>query len=162
MRHNGFMLATLLETSTIVAKVFGCLLTADFFAGLLHWAEDTWLAPGKSAFHDKHLVEPNIIHHRRPGAIRDGTYWQTNIVCISLSSAAALICAIAGVHNWEVYLTLLIASQSNQIHAWGHTGNPPAIVGVLQRLGIFQTASHHAVHHRRPYGVRFCTTTNWT
>jgi len=155
------MLNTLIETAAVVAKAFGCLLTADFIAGVLHWGEDTWLAPGTSAFLDRHLVEPNIEHHRRPGAIRDGTYWETNSVCIILAVAVALSCALAGVACWEVYLTLLIASQSNQIHAWGHTANPPAIVAAFARIGIVQTASYHAVHHKRPYGVRYCTTTNY-
>jgi len=44
---------------------------------------------------------------------------------------------------------------------WGHCANPPRPVRWLQRLGVLQPAAHHAVHHRRPYGVRYCTTTTF-
>ena len=55
---------------------------------------------------------------------------------------------------------LLIGSQSNQLHAWGHTANPPPPIAWLQRIHLLQSASQHALHRKRPYGIRYCTTTN--
>lgn len=137
----------------------GCLLAADFITGLLHWAEDTWLAPGKSALLDRWIVNDNIEHHRSPGKIRAGHYWQTNRVCIVMAFVAAAICATFGVHAWEVYAVLFLLSQSNQIHMWAHSSQPPRLIAFLQRLHLLQSARHHAKHHKSPYAVRFCTMT---
>ncbi len=150
----------LLAAPGVALHILECLLIADFGAGLLHWAEDTWLAPGRSALLDRWIVEPNIEHHRRPGAIRQGTYWETNAVTVCISAALAALFAAGGVHAWEAYLVLLIGSQSNQLHVWGHTANPPRLIAWLQRIHLLQSASEHALHHKRPYGVRYCTTTN--
>lgn len=141
------------------ACALGCLLVADFITGLLHWAEDTWLAPGKSSILDRWIVTDNIEHHRSPGKIRAGHYWQTNRVCIVLALAAAGICAAFGVRTWEVYFMLFLLSQSNQIHLWAHTSQPPRVIAVLQRFRVLQSARHHAKHHKSPYAVRFCTMT---
>jgi len=32
--------------ATVIVHALLCLLAADFLAGLLHWAEDTWAAAG--------------------------------------------------------------------------------------------------------------------
>ena len=143
----------------VILKIAACLVVADFLAGLLHWAEDTYLVPGKSDFLDRMIVLPNLDHHKKPGGIREGTYWSTNRVTMSIAALGALGAVLMGVHAWEVYLTLAIASQSNQIHAWGHTSRPPAVVAFLQKIKVLQSAKHHAVHHKAPYGVRYCTTT---
>ncbi len=143
----------------VVLQIAVCLLTADFLAGLLHWIEDTFLVPGKNELLDRLVVGPNIDHHKKPGGIREGTYWEVNCVTIGIAVVATVAMVLLRVHAWEVYLTILIASQSNQIHAWGHTSNPPGLVGRLQRAGILQSARYHAVHHKAPYGVRYCTTT---
>jgi ubiquitin-conjugating enzyme E2 variant len=153
------VLATAAIGATVVLHAAVCLLIADFIGGLLRWAEDTYLAPGNSAFLDRYVVHPNIDHHRKPGGIREGSYWEINQVVIVLAAAAAALFAALGIHAWEWYLTALIASQSNQIHAWGHTSNPPRPVAWLQRLGILQSAKIHAVHHKSPYKHRYCTTT---
>jgi len=145
--------------ATVVLHIGICLLVADFIGGLLHWAEDTYLEPGKNAFLDTYVVHPNIDHHRKPGGIREGSYWEINKVVITLAVAAAALFAVLGIHAWECYLTALIASQSNQIHAWGHTSNPPRPVAWLQKLGLLQSAKIHAAHHKSPYAIRYCTTT---
>jgi ubiquitin-conjugating enzyme E2 variant len=146
-------------TAILALQLLACLFAADFLAGVFHWAEDTWLAPGRSAWLDRVIVEPNLEHHRRPGGIREGTYLQTNVVTIGLSCLVALALIVAGVHAWQVWLTIAIASQSNQFHAWAHTALPPLPIAWLQRIGLLQSAAHHAVHHKRPYGMRYCTTT---
>lgn len=149
----------LLAAAAYAACAAGCLLAADFLTGLLHWVEDTWLAPGKSELLDRWVINDNIGHHRTPGGIRAGHYWSTNRVCIVLAAAAASLCAFAGVRAWEPYAVLLVLAQSNQLHLWAHTSRPPAIVALLQRARILQSARHHAKHHKSPYAVRFCTVT---
>ena len=142
-------------------SLFGCIIAVDLLSGLLHWLEDTWTAPGRSALLDRWIVVDNIEHHRRPGAIRAGRYWQTNRVCIVLAGAVGVVLALCGVHAWQAYLIVALASQANQIHLWAHSANPPRAIAVLQRCGLLQSPAHHAEHHRRPYASRFCTVTNF-
>jgi ubiquitin-conjugating enzyme E2 variant len=144
-----------------LASSVACLLAVDFITGLLHWAEDTWSAPGKSELLDRWIVRDNIEHHRTPGAIRAGDYWTTNRVCIALGAVAAVVLVLCHVHAWQAYVIVLLASQSNQVHLWAHSATPPRWVSVLQKIGMLQSTAHHAVHHKRPYAKRFCTMTNF-
>ena len=145
----------------ILFDVLVCFLIADLISGLGHWAEDTWGAPGKSEFLDKWVILPNIDHHRRPGSMRNKGYWETNLVTVALAVVVAVILVLFHVHAWQAYLTVLIASQSNQIHKWAHSQSVPFWVHWLERLGLFQSVGHHGEHHKRPYACRFCTTTNF-
>lgn len=142
----------------IVSLVF-CLLIADFASGFFHWAEDTWLPRG--TIFDKFITEPNIEHHRSPGKMKFNSYWTTNAVTMTLAGIVTLICILCGVHAWQVYVTLAIASQSNQFHKWGHMREVPGWVAFLQKYGILQSVAHHGIHHKSPYAVRFCTTTEF-
>jgi hypothetical protein len=139
----------------------GCLLAVDFITGLLHWAEDTWTKPGVSKLLDKYIVNDNIEHHRKPGLIRAGDYWGTNRVCIALAAVVAATLVLCRVHAWQAYLIVAMLSQSNQVHLWAHSSNPPQIVAWLQSLGILQSRREHSLHHKSPYATRFCTTTNY-
>jgi ubiquitin-conjugating enzyme E2 variant len=143
------------------ASGVACLFAVDLITGVIHWAEDTWTALGRSKLLDTYVVRDNIEHHRRPGGIRAGTYWETNRVCIALGFVAACALVLCGVHAWQAYAIVLLASQSNQVHKWAHCANPPRPIAYLQRLGILQSAAHHAEHHKRPYANRYCTTTNF-
>ena len=144
-----------------IAYVFGSLLLVDFITGVLHWAEDTWTAPGRSKLLDKWVVRDNIEHHRKPGTIRAGNYWATNRVCIALALAVTAALLAFGVHAWEAYFVVALLSQSNQIHLRAHCANPPRPIRRLQRFGLLQSTAHHAQHHKRPYASRYCTTTNY-
>ncbi len=138
-----------------------CLFAVDLITGVLHWAEDTWTAPGSSKLLDAYIVRDNIEHHRTPGGIRGGEYWETNKVCITLAFSVTCLLVVCGVHAWQAYAIVVLASQSNQVHKWAHCANPPLAVAWLQRAGILQSTAHHAEHHKRPYAVRYCTMTNY-
>jgi ubiquitin-conjugating enzyme E2 variant len=145
----------------LLLNLVGCLLAADFLSGLIHWAEDTWAAPGGWAFLDKHVVLPNIEHHRSPGLMRGNSYLVNNSVTLAITAAAALVLFLAHVYAWQAYVTLAIASHSNAYHRWAHMRNVPRPVRWLQGIGLLQSVQHHGVHHKRPYASRFCTTTNF-
>ena len=147
--------------ATGIVSAVGCLFAVDFITGVIHWAEDTWTALGRSKLLDAYVVRDNIEHHRKPGAIRGGTYWETNRVCIALAFAIACLLLLFGVHAWAAYAIVVLASQSNQVHKWSHCANPPRAVAWLQRFGILQSPAHHAEHHKRPYAKRYCTATNF-
>jgi ubiquitin-conjugating enzyme E2 variant len=137
------------------------LLATDFLTGVLHWAEDTWLAPGKSKLLDRWIVQDNIDHHRLPGTIRAGHYWQTNRVLIVAGAVITIVLVLCHVHAWQAYFIVFLGSQSNQIHLWAHSSRPPRWVAFLQRAGIFQSRDMHAKHHKSPYAVNFCSMTNY-
>jgi hypothetical protein len=145
----------------ILFNLMACLLVADLISGIVHWAEDTWGAPGRSKLLDKWIVLPNIDHHRRPGTMRQAKYWETNLVTVVLASLAACALVLMHVHAWQAYLIVALTSQSNQIHAWAHTQSAPSWVRWLQRFGILQSVRHHGEHHKRPYAFRFCAMTNF-
>jgi hypothetical protein len=138
-----------------------CLLSADFISGVVHWAEDTYAVPGMSKFLDRHVVLPNLEHHRSPGLIAGTPYWSNSAVSMTLGASAALVLATCGVRDWQPYFTLLLVSQANQTHAWAHTTKVPRLVALLQRTGLIQSVDHHAEHHRKPYMVKYCTMTNF-
>jgi hypothetical protein len=140
---------------------FGCLLAVDLISGVLHWAEDTWTAPGRSALLDRFIVRDNIEHHRRPGTIRAGHYWDTNRVCIVLAAVAGAALVACRVHAWQAYAIVALASQSNQVHLWAHCSTPPQFVAWLQSIGVLQSRAMHARHHTNPYSSNFCTMTNY-
>jgi ubiquitin-conjugating enzyme E2 variant len=152
---------TLPTVLTDLAWVAGCLFVADLLTGLMHWAEDTWLAPGRSEFLDRYIVRDNIEHHRRPGSIRAGTYWETNRVTIVLSAIAVAGCAIGHVVAWQPYLMMLLLSHSNQVHKWAHSSNVPAVVRWMQSFGLLQSPAQHARHHKNPYATNYCAITNF-
>jgi plasmanylethanolamine desaturase len=147
--------------ATGMVSAVACLFAVDFITGVIHWLEDTWTALGRSKLLDRYVVRDNIEHHRKPGAIRNGTYWETNRVCIALAFVTACVLMLCGVHAWEAYAIVALASQSNQVHKWAHCANPPRAIRWLQRCGILQSPAHHAEHHKRPYANRYCTTTNF-
>jgi len=150
----------LLTVVVDLAWIAGCLFVADFLTGLMHWAEDTWLAPGRSAFLDRYIVRDNIEHHRRPGSIRAGTYWETNRVTVVLAAVGAVGCAVGHVEAWQPYLLLALLSHSNQVHKWAHSSNVPAIVAWAQRIGLLHSPAQHARHHKNPYATNYCALTD--
>jgi ubiquitin-conjugating enzyme E2 variant len=149
----------LIALASYAGCILGSLLIADFVSGLMHWAEDTWLKPGSSRLLDRFIVSDNIEHHRMPGKIRCGSYWETNRVCIALAVIVAAILTACHVQLWEPYLVVALLSHSNQVHRWAHSSRPPRPVRVLQRTGLLQSTAHHAEHHKPPYASRFCAMT---
>jgi plasmanylethanolamine desaturase len=142
-------------------SLVGCLLAVDLISGFLHWAEDTWMAPGRSKLLDRFIVNDNVEHHRKPGGIRAGNYWATNRVCIVMAAIAGTVLAACHVHAWQAYAIVALASQSNQVHLWAHSSTPPRAVEWLQSIGLMQSRSMHAKHHKNPYASNFCTMTNY-
>jgi ubiquitin-conjugating enzyme E2 variant len=147
--------------ASTVGWVAICYLTADFLTGVVHWTEDTWLAPGRSRLLDKYVVLDNIEHHRRPGSIRGGSYWATNKPSLIVAAIAIALMAMFGVVAWQPYLVMLFASQGNQVHKWAHSSDRPAIVAWLQSIGILQSRAHHGKHHTQPFAANFCALSNF-
>lgn len=152
---------TLSTLATTGAWIAGSYVIADFGTGVIHWIEDTWMAPGASNFLDRYVMDDNLDHHRRPGMIRKGTYWETNRSSICLGLGLAVLAAACRVDAWQVYVIIAIGSHGNQVHKWAHMSDRPVLVAWLQSIGLLQSRGHHGRHHSHPYAVRYCALTNY-
>lgn len=136
--------------------LLACYLAADLLAGFWHWWEDrysdvSWPLVGRW------IAKPNQLHHDEPQAFLNQGYWSRNWTAIVPAAVAFLIAwphPICGVFAF--------VSQANEIHAWAHSkGKVSWWVSMLQETGLFQSPRHHAVHHRQPFGERYCVMTDW-
>ena len=138
---------------TTIIEILLCWLVTDFISGLLHWFEDTWLRIGPGWVY-RQITLPNLVHHTFPAKLASATYWQNNQMGIKLAS----LIAAGGVllhADWHFYLITIMSSHSNQIHTWAHSQKRPAVIKLLQRLGLLQSPAHHAKHHKQ-YDRNFC------
>lgn len=128
-------------------------LAADFIAGFVHWWEDRYTD------HDTFLIGrlvggPNKLHHSRPLAFLEGSYWQRNYTTILPSMAVCCVCLWYGSSAW---LTFAFLSQANEVHAWQHQkGRVNWIIEALQETGLVQSPRSHAAHHKAPFDCRYC------
>lgn len=60
--------------SAIVIQAAGAVLLADFFSGVVHWAEDAY-ARKDTPIIGKWIGEANLEHHRRPRAFVNRSWW---------------------------------------------------------------------------------------
>jgi ubiquitin-conjugating enzyme E2 variant len=135
-------------------------LLADFIAGFWHWIEDRFLGHQYNIFGFK-FDKPNSSHHDDPQGLLELTYWGRNYLSIIVAIPLILISIIL---NWPLFITLsfLFASQANEIHAFAHNkGKLHPFIVMLQEVGIFQSPKHHSEHHRSPFLIKYCVSTNF-
>jgi hypothetical protein len=137
------------------------LCAADFLSGFFHWLEDTYGSYQWPAVLQRWIVLDNIAHHRTPAKFTRCSWFYRNQITIFVCAGLAVLMFAGGVRTWQIYCVLSLSAVSNEIHAWAHQKTVPMPVAVLQRLGVLQSRWHHGEHHRSPYAVRFCTTTNF-
>lgn len=135
--------------------ILSAFLLADFLTGIFHWWEDRYGNPDWPIIGDI-VVKPNIRHHQFPRAFTKGNYFQRNYTTIVPSLIAGSIFYFF--ENYFMVLTMLFASQSNELHCWEHmkTGK---LIRFLQNKKILQDTKTHALHHRRPYDTNYCVMT---
>lgn len=140
-----------------VFQVFLLWITADFITGIIHWWEDTygnpnWLIIGK------YVVKPNLIHHKQPTKMLEGSYWnRINTSFFAVAAFGAIFWWI-GLRSWQFIVCLLFCVQGNEIHAMSHRPDKAngKMVLFLQKTGIFQSKKTHRWHHKAPYETNFC------
>jgi hypothetical protein len=138
-----------------------CLLLADFITGVVHWAEDCYGLPTWPLI-GKHVIEPNIDHHRNPGLMGSmGGLFFRNYQSVLLFAVMAAIAWACGVLYWQVIVVGAIASFGNEVHLWSHRGGN-RVVRFLQDACFIQRPEQHARHHKAPYDAYYCTITNVT
>lgn len=144
----------------IAWQIIACVLIADFIAGFGHWFEDTYGLPTWPLV-GKHVIEPNINHHRKPTAmVKEGSFVDRNFQPCLLMGVALIPIWCAGLLNWQCFVVAFVVGFSNQIHGWTHGGNRNPAVRILQDMALLQTPVYHAKHHKPPYAIRFCVITH--
>lgn len=145
-------------------------LLADFFTGLIHWAQDRLLVKETRFAFLNTIKADNDLHHDRPAAMVHLSMWENINTSAPYAWPLAAVCFIIG-FPMIVWLTILFASFGNLVHRFAHMpkGRVPRPIRWLQRTGLFISFDHHHMHHFDDEGViekenskiRFCPMTNW-
>ena len=140
-------------------------LLADFFSGLVHWAEDAYarVKPQRKLMLINQIALDNDLHHRRPRDFLARSWWQSSwdlafVGALVLTSSWALGCL-----NAAVLVFAVLVANANQMHKWTHQ-NPrenPWWVTRLQRAYVLQTPRHHGRHHQGEKNSHYCVVTNF-
>ena len=132
-------------------------IAADFITGIVHWWEDTYGNPNWPIL-GKHVVEPNLVHHKQPTKLLEGSYWNRINTSVFAAAIIGLVLWVLGLHSWQMIVCLLFCAQGNEIHAMSHRPDRfnGKIVLFLQKIGIFQSKKMHRWHHKAPYETNFC------
>lgn len=140
-----------------VFQVFLLWVTADFITGIIHWWEDTYGNPNWPII-GKYIVEPNLIHHKQPNKLLEGSYWNRINTSFIAATFIGLILFLFGMHSWQIILCLILCVQANEIHAMSHRSDKSngILILFLQEAGIFQSRRVHRWHHKAPYETNFC------
>lgn len=131
---------------------------ADFLSGFWHWLEDRYFR-AEWPLIGKHIAIPNQIHHERPAAFLDNTYWGRNWTTIVPAMVVFFVAFSLGAPFWMLF-GLLAASQANEIHAWTHQKCSP-LIRMVQNTGFLQSCKMHGQHHKAPFDCRYCVITEW-
>ena len=143
-------------------QIFILWIAADFITGVIHWWEDTYGNPEWPII-GKYIVLPNMIHHKNPIKLLEGTYWDR--INTSFIGAAIIggILWFLGLHAWQMIVCLLFCAQGNQIHAMSHRPDHAngKWIAFLRKWGLLQNRKTHRWHHQAPYETNFCIMTEF-
>jgi|688.fasta_scaffold02596_11 hypothetical protein len=131
---------------------------AELISGIFHWWEDRYGNPDWPLV-GKYIIKPNIEHHKHMTKFCRGSYLYRNattlIPCILLASLF---------YYFQLYflvLTMLIVSQSNEIHCWSHL-RCNKFIRFFQDLGLLQSPRQHSIHHTKPFNRYYCVLSNYS
>jgi plasmanylethanolamine desaturase len=135
---------------------------ADFFSGLVHWAEDAY-ARKDTPIIGKFIGAANIEHHQKPRAFVARSYLKSSWDLLLLAFAVAVSAWVCGRLTWQVAVFCVVAANANQIHKWAHRAphENGAVITLLQRLKLLQTQKHHGKHHQGAKDSYYCSVTNF-
>jgi sterol desaturase/sphingolipid hydroxylase (fatty acid hydroxylase superfamily) len=139
--------------------VLGWLL-ADFLTGAFHWWEDR-VARIDMPILGRWLIEPNRLHHVDPLAFTRGSFAQRSQAAIVAVAACSAIWLLAfGPSVFWVAVTMGGAC-ATEVHRMAHERKRGGAFGALQDIGLIQSPTHHAGHHRGEFDQRYCVLTGW-
>lgn len=145
-----------MDIINITIWIIALYLAADFVSGIFHWLEDKYWSEHWPII-GEYIVTPNILHHTRPAACTQGTYWTRN--------NTTLIPTIFGILMtfwwcWQLAVFFAILSQAAETHVWSHIKCSRPI-RFLQQTGILLSPKQHNLHHRIPFNDYYCGMTGF-
>lgn len=144
-------------------------LAADVASGVVHCAADN-IGTENTPILGSAFIKPFRDHHRDPSDITHHDFVEANgnsCLVNLFVLVPTYLWAPVGSHGvaliWGTFIlcfTVAIAL-TNQIHKWAHMPSPPAVVALVQRLGLMLTPAVHQVHHTIPFDRYYCITSGW-
>ncbi len=145
-----------------VIQFAGVVLLADFFSGLVHWAEDAYVRRDTPVV-GKWIGEANIEHHVRPRAFVVRGWWASSWDLLLTSALVLMGAWWIKALTWKVWLFAAVSTNANQIHKWAHRAphENGRVITMLQKFKLLQTQRHHAQHHSGQKNSHYCSITNF-
>lgn len=146
----------------IAAQVIAVWLITDFLSGVFHWLEDAYGDPSWPVV-GRHVTKPNILHHYAPRAFVSNSWFLSSRLLLAICAFITGATIALGVFNWMIALAMVLGLNANQVHKWSHRSrreNGP-VVGMLQRLHLIQSPSHHHRHHVQGKDSHYCVLTDF-
>lgn len=151
-------------------KILISWLIADFISGIVHWYEDRAMIKSSRVKFLNEVREDNERHHQQPGFLIRHTWWQNINTTAPFAWALAIVFYFSGCSLF-IWLPTLFLGFGNLVHRWSHDrpNKLHPVIRLLQKTGIFISASHHSGHHyanakivsREGSQIRFCVMSNW-
>ena len=145
----------------IVGSILCGLLLADFVTGLVHWWEDRLGNPAWP-FIGRHVIAPNRLHHDRPMAFTETSFFQRNWTSAIASLSLGFI--LAAIFGPSLLLATAVTAGciANEVHYFTHKPLvAPSWIRILQNTGFLQSPRGHARHHKAPQNSDYCSITDW-
>lgn len=136
------------------------LLLVDVLTATMHWYEDNYLPPSTTKNPLlREIAIHNEIHHVVPYSITTFTPLENIMVPLLLTTCVFGVMWLVWPNGFRKYPYLLLVTGlagtfSNLLHRWLHERpcKRPALIQLLQRIGIIVRSDVHALHHRDTTG----------
>jgi plasmanylethanolamine desaturase len=155
--------------ATLFCIFLGCI-SADFVAGFVHWAADTW---GNQSWP---IVGPTLIRSFREHHVDAKSITRHDFIEVNGATALVLLPVLAVLQfltrfadwHFSVYFGLVFGLSfsffiimTNQFHKWSHQTEVPLPIQKLMDSNLILSKKHHAQHHRGDHTSHYCITTGW-
>jgi ubiquitin-conjugating enzyme E2 variant len=164
--------STILNGPLVVLALLGLPLgfvAADLFTGFGHFFADNFCSVDTPILGHA-LVFRFRQHHEDQLIICNLSFRELNgglaLLMVPLLVLVAIVVPVSTT-IWGAKLALFSVSMAffgagtNQIHRWAHDRRRPGWVVPFQKMGLFLSPIHHAVHHKAPHHLHFCITNGW-
>ncbi|MBA3708927.1 MAG: hypothetical protein H0W83_08940 [Planctomycetes bacterium] len=155
-------MSLLLAFARIAWRVALCFVIADLLVGTVHWFEDCYGSPEWPLI-GATVIAPNLLHHARPRAFLDNTWWKSADLQVIAGAAVLTLAWLAGWFSAELLLVVALAVNANEFHRWAHRTRAEngRMISALQACRLVQTRAHHGRHHGGARNSCYCAITSW-
>lgn len=145
----------------IIAEIVIIFFIVDFITGFVHWLEDSYANP--EIWWMRVVAEDNILHHKKPRAFLQKSWWQSSYDLVFLSCLYLLVNYLWFSVSWHDIVFVILVVNANQVHKWSHQRDDEKsyFVRKLQQWKILQSVRNHGKHHRACMNSHYCTFGNF-